>query len=266
MQKTIQAATANENRPMKIGIIETGLIREELADRFAPYPVMFESLLARAERNLEFVSYCPLRGEMPDSVSECDGWLITGSRHGVYEQLEWMAPLQDFIRAVASAGMPMIGVCFGHQIIAAAMGGTVEKSDLGWKVGLRSYQVDKPQEWMNEAPTSVAIHAWHQDQVVELPPTAEVFLSADDCPYAGLYYGEAMISVQAHPEIEADYEGALLEMFAGKLLPDDIAQAGFESLRDGAGPDTQVLADWFAEFLLANHRAQASTPAQQAQS
>ena len=251
---------------MKIGIIETGLIREELADRFAPYPVMFERLLERAGRDLECVSYCPLRGEMPGSVAECDGWLITGSRHGVYEALEWMAPLQAFIRAVAAAGLPMIGVCFGHQIIAAAMGGRVEKSDLGWKVGLRHYQVDKSLDWMSEPPSSVAIHAWHQDQVVELPPSAEVFLSADDCPYAGLYYGETMLSVQAHPEIEADYEEALMEMFSGKLLPEHIAQDGLESLRGGTGPDTQVLADWFADFLLANQAISDSAPARRAHS
>ena len=249
---------------MKIGIIETGLIREELADRFAPYPVMFERLLNRAGRDLDYVSYCPLRGEMPASVHDCDGWLITGSRHGVYEQLEWMAPLQAFIREVAAAGLPMIGVCFGHQIMAAAMGGKVVKSDLGWKVGLRSYQVDRTFDWMAAPPDSVAIHAWHQDQVVELPPTAEVFLSAEDCPFAGLNYGDSMISVQAHPEIEADYEAALLEMFAGKLLPDDIARAGLDSLRGDDGPDTQVLADWFADFFLAHRAAQASAAARQA--
>lgn len=250
---------------MKIGIIETGLIREELADRFDPYPVMFERLLNRAHRDLEFVSYCPLHGEMPESVYDCDGWLITGSRHGVYDQLEWMAPLQAFIREVAASGLPMIGVCFGHQIMAAAMGGKVVKSDLGWKVGLRDYQVDKTFDWMDEQPASVAIHAWHQDQVVELPPTAKVFLSADDCPYAGLYYGDNMISVQAHPEIEADYECALLELFAGKLLPDDIAQSGIDSLQGDQGPDSQVLADWFAEFFLAHASSARSASLQQAQ-
>ncbi len=251
---------------MKIGILETGLIREELADRFDPYPVMFERLLGHAQRDLECVAYCPLRGEMPDSIYDCDGWLITGSRHGVYDQLEWMAPLQEFIRDVAAAGLPMIGVCFGHQIMAAAMGGKVVKSDLGWKVGLQHYCLDKTYAWMAEQPASVAIHAWHQDQVVTRPPSAEVFLSAEDCPYAGLSYGDSMISVQAHPEIEADYERALLDMFVGKLVPADIAQSAIASLEGEEAPDTQILADWFAEFFLTRKIDTSSAPAKQAHS
>jgi len=245
---------------MKIGILEAGLIREQLADRFDSYPVMFERLLNRAGRELEYASYSPVRGQMPASIHDCDGWLISGSRHGVYDQLEWMAPLQDFIRALAQAGRPLIGVCFGHQIMAEAMGGKVVKSDLGWKVGLQHYRVEKSYAWMTERAASVAIHAWHQDQVVVCPPSAEVFLSAADCAYAGLSYGDSMISVQAHPEIEADYERALLEMFSGSLLAKDVVQRGFATLDSGAGPDTQLVADWFAEFFL-THQAATSAPA-----
>jgi GMP synthase-like glutamine amidotransferase len=251
---------------MKIGILEAGLIREELADRYERYTVMFERLLDHAERDLECIAYSPVQGQMPESIYDCDGWLITGSRHGVYEQLEWMGPLQDFIREVAAAGLPMIGVCFGHQIMAEAMGGKVIKSDLGWKVGLKHYDVVKTYEWMANQPSAVGIHAWHQDQVVALPPTAEVFLTAEDCPYAGLSYGESMISVQAHPEIVADYERALLDMFTGKLLPDDVVQGAIDSMAGTQSPDTQLLAGWFAEFFLSRKAATSSAPPEQAQS
>ena len=251
---------------MKIGILEAGLIRDELADRFDSYPVMFERLLNRAGRELQYVALSPVRGQMPASVDDCDGWLITGSRHGVYDELEWMAPLQDFIRAVAQDGRPLIGVCFGHQIMAAAMGGKVVKSDLGWKVGLQHYRLERGFAWMHEQPETVAIHAWHQDQVVVCPPSAEVFLSAPDCAYAGLSYGDSMISVQAHPEIEADYERALLEMFGGSLLPDDVAQRGIATLDSGAGPDFQLLADWFAEFFLTHQTGASAAALEQARS
>ena len=249
---------------MKIGILETGLIRDELASRFDPYPVMFERLLNHAGLDLEYVAYSPVRGQMPASIDDCDGWLITGSRHGVYEQLDWMVSLQEFIRELARAGRPLIGVCFGHQIMAEALGGRVVKSDLGWKVGLQNYRLDKGFDWMREQPASVAIHAWHQDQVVDCPPSAEVFLSAPDCAYAGLSYGDTMISVQAHPEIEADYERALLELFDGNLLPEDVARDGFASLDSGAAPDTRLLADWFARFFLTHQPAAAAKTLEQA--
>jgi GMP synthase-like glutamine amidotransferase len=249
---------------MKIGILEAGLIRDELADRFDPYPVMFERLLNRAGRELEYAAFSPVRGQMPVSIYDCDGWLITGSRHGVYDELDWMAPLQDFIRELAESRRPLIGVCFGHQIMAAAMGGKVVKSDLGWKVGLQHYRLDQGFAWMREQPSSVAIHAWHQDQVVVCPPSAEVFLSAPDCAYAGLSYGDSMISVQAHPEIEADYERALLDMFSGNLLPDDVAQSGIATLDSGVGPDSRLLADWFAEFFLTHQATASATTLEQA--
>ena len=241
---------------MKIGILEAGLIRTELADRFAPYPVMFEQLLELAGRDLEYAAYSWLQGQVPDSIYDCDGWLISGSRHGVYDELDWMAPLQDFIREVAQAQIPLIGVCFGHQIVAAALGGEVIKSDRGWGVGVHSYHVDKRYDWMRQPlPDSVGIYAFHQDQVVTLPQAAEIFLSSDFCPYAGLSYGDSIISVQAHPEFAAAYEQALLEMFGGNLIPAEVAQRALAAMEAGAQADTRLLADWFVEFFLSHARS-----------
>lgn len=235
---------------MKIGILEAGLLREELAGRFDPYPVMFERFLGLAGRDLEFAAYSAVRGEMPASIFECDGWLISGSRYGVYDQLEWMFPLQDFIRQLAQAGLPLIGVCFGHQIIAEALGGKVVKSDKGWGVGVQRYRVAQGHSWMREQPASIGLYAYHQDQVVSCPQSAEVFSGSEFCPYAGLSYGDSIISVQAHPEFEEAYERALLELFGGSIIPAEVAQSALDDMDAGARADTQLLADWFAEFFL----------------
>ena len=251
---------------MKIGILETGLIREELADHNDPYPVMFERLLGLAGRKLDFAAYSVIRGEMPESIYECDGWLITGSRYGVYEQLDWMLELEDFIRQLAQAERPLIGVCFGHQIIAAALGGQVVKSDLGWKVGVQRYDVKRHYGWMGESPPSVAMHAYHQDQIVDCPPSAEVFLSSAGCPIAGLSYGDSIISVQAHPEIEESYERELLEMFAGSVIPLEIAQQGIATLDAGTRVDTRLVANWFVDFFLTREAQTSATPLEQARS
>ncbi len=243
---------------VKIGILEAGLLRDRMIDRFDPYPVMFERFLGLANRDLDFATYSVVRGEMPPSADACEGWLITGSRHGVYDGLDWIAPLENLIREIDRAGVPLIGVCFGHQAIAQALGGKVIKSDKGWGVGLHRYRIDRACDWMGEAPSEVGIYAFHQDQVVECPPSATVFSSSDFCPYAGLSYGDTIISVQAHPEFEEAYETALLDAYGGSVVPQDVTDRARESMSGGRQADTRLLAEWFAEFLLSRRAATAA--------
>ena len=239
---------------MKIGILETGLLNEKFVDDFDPYPLMFTSLLDRAERDLEYRTYSVINGEIPGSTNECDGWLITGSRHGAYERLDWMELLEDFIRKLYDDSVPLVGICFGHQIIAQALGGKVVKSDRGWGIGLHRYQIDEARDWMGDVPEQVGIYAFHQDQVERLPPQASVFSSSEFCPYAGLSYGESIITIQAHPEFEEDYELALIDTFGGNRVPQAIADEAREDIRvNGQKADTQVLADWLANFFLSHN-------------
>ncbi|MEM7562530.1 MAG: gamma-glutamyl-gamma-aminobutyrate hydrolase family protein [Pseudomonadota bacterium] len=234
---------------MKIGILETGLLREQLADRFDPYPVMFERFLNLSGADFKACSYSVIRGEMPASVYDCDGWLITGSKHGVYENLEWMLKLQEFVREIAESGVPLAGICFGHQIIAQALGGNVVKSDKGWGVGLHQYQIDISRSWMQPESEQIKLYAYHQDQVVELPENAEVFASSDFCPYAGLIYGDSIISVQAHPEFEKSYEVALLDLFGSSIMPVEVAQKGYRSMENDES-DQLTASCWLSRFFL----------------
>jgi GMP synthase-like glutamine amidotransferase len=239
---------------MKIGILETGLLNEKFVGHFDPYPLMFTRLLDRAERGLEYRTYSVINGEIPGSTNECDGWLITGSRFGAYEKLDWMELLEDFIRKLYDDSVPLVGICFGHQIIAQALGGEVVKSDRGWGIGLHRYQIDEARDWMGNAPAQVGIYAFHQDQVVTLPPQASVFSSSEFCPYAGLSYGESIITIQAHPEFEEDYQLALIDTFGGDRVPQAVADEAREDIRvNGQKADTQVLADWLANFFLSHN-------------
>ena len=240
---------------MKIGILETGLLNENLRDNFEPYPIMFEYLLKRSDQALEYAAYSVIGGEIPDSIDECDGWIITGSRHGVYENLDWMLRLQEFIRQVHAADIPLVGICFGHQIVAQALGGHVENSTKGWSVGVQQYEVTDRKGWMTngESAEEVSIYAYHQDQVVEKPPGATVFLESDFCPYAGLSYGDSAISIQAHPEFEAEYEFALLELFGGSIVPEDRAEAAKAKMADGNVAETDRLSSWITQFFRQYH-------------
>ena len=132
-------------------------------------------------------------------------------RHGAYEPHPWIPPLEQFIRDCYAAHVPMIGVCFGHQVIAQAMGGKVEKFAGGWSVGRVVYPIEG-QEY--------AINAWHQDQVVEKPAMAQVIGATDFCANAALLYDDRIWTIQPHPEYESDFIGGLIRHRGKGVIPD----------------------------------------------
>lgn len=233
---------------MLIGILETGRPPDELKTAYGSYADMFKRLLGEADSQFEFRVYAVLDEQLPISPLECEAWLVTGSRHGVYENLPWMLKLQDFIRAVWQAEQPMIGICFGHQIIATALGGRVEKSTKGWGIGLQNYTVKQPQAWMGEQP-GFTLNAMHQDQVVELPAKAEVFASSEFCEYAGLVYGGRILTFQGHPEFSTDFEEDLLKLRRGTVIPTLLADQALSGLEHTEVQPEAHSGEWMAKFL-----------------
>ena len=221
---------------MKIGILETGKPPEEMREAYGDYFDVFAVLLAG--QGFEFAGWHVEGGDFPESVHDADGWLITGSRHGAYEDHDWIAPLEDFIRTAITENVPMVGVCFGHQIIAQALGGKVEKFGGGWVVGRQSYDF---------VGTEIALHAWHQDQVVELPPGAVTIASQDQCQHAAILYGDRALTVQAHPEYDAEFIEGLIRLRGRGVVPQDLldqAQAGL-----GHPVSNQTIAEQFGDFF-----------------
>ncbi|WHI45483.1 hypothetical protein [Microbulbifer sp. VAAF005] len=158
---------------MKIGILKTDDVRKELVDEFGEYPEMFVNLLHDQDSGLEFITFEVQHGQYPEQIDEVDAYLITGSKTGVYDDKPWIAPLMEFVRKLHEKQKPTIGICFGHQIIAQALGGRARKSDKGWGLGVHTYEMQETPSWMSEPTLNFSLLVTHQDQVDQLPPGGE---------------------------------------------------------------------------------------------
>lgn len=223
---------------MRIGILQTGIAAPDMAHIFGDYPDMFMSLLQG--HGLTFKVWRAVEGELPSTPHERDGWIISGSRHGVYENLPWIKPLEAFVRDTASARVPSVGICFGHQIIAQALGGRVEKYDKGWAVGATQYDFEG---------RKVTLNAWHQDQVITPPKEAKVIGSNPFCANAALLYGDYAFSVQAHPEFGAEFIAALIEKRGKGVVPDSLLNRARQNLERPV--DAHFLAEKIVSFFKA---------------
>jgi GMP synthase-like glutamine amidotransferase len=226
---------------MQIGILQTGESPDALRADMGDYPDFFETLLAG--RGLTFRRWAVLRNDFPASVQDCDGWLITGSRFGAYEDHLWIPPLEDFIRTAYAQHVPVVGICFGHQIIAQAMGGKVEKYQGGWSVGPTEYDFGD---------RTYTLNAWHQDQVTRKPEAAEVIASTDFCENAALLYDDRMFTVQPHPEVRKEFVEGLIKFRGPGLVPDPVLKAATD--RIDTPLDSPSMADRIATFFL-THQA-----------
>ena len=231
----------------RVTIIETGLVSPRNRELHGSYPQMFERMIGAADANVAFGTVSIPAGDPLPEVDRLEAILITGSAAGVYDDFEWIAPLEQFVRTAHASGVPMVGVCFGHQLIAQALGGTVRKSEKGWGLGRHVYDV-APGNGMIEG-TQIALACSHQDQVITPPDGATTILSSDFTPYAGLLYaGGRTLSVQPHPEFSVGYALACCEMARSKGdAPDSVVTSAKASLAEPL--DSARLGGAIARFL-----------------
>ncbi|MBI1366307.1 MAG: type 1 glutamine amidotransferase [Alphaproteobacteria bacterium] len=207
---------------------------------------MMARMLAPLAPGFRYKTYPLVEGAPFPAVSSIDGAIITGSPYGVYEDHEWLGPLEGFIRDMAAAGKPNVGVCFGHQAMAKAFGGHVVKSDKGWGAGVHDYEVRREEDWMRPAARRLSCVVSHQDQVVAPPLGARVIAGSDFTPYGALAYAQGpAISFQMHPEFDADFSAALFRAREGRM-PAETVEAALESLAKPT--DRRLIAEWIVNF------------------
>lgn len=233
---------------MKLTIIQTGDVPAPLRPRFGAYPPMFRRMFDGAGVGFDYETVPVSEGAPFPDPAALEGIIVTGSAAGVYDiHYPWMEPLRAFIKVAYAARTPMLGVCFGHQIMADALGGDVRRSEKGWGLGRHVYGITSRPAFLATDADALAVACSHQDQVITPPAEAEVFLASDFTPNAGLLYRNgAAISLQPHPEFEDGYTLALAELRRGKV-PDEVIETALASV---ATPShSRDLAGYIGAFL-----------------
>lgn len=227
------------------------LVCDHVAERFQPldgdYPAIFAALFARIGAGVEWRIYDVSAGEFPAALDECDAYLTTGSRASAYEELDWVVRLKELVRDIYRAGIPLVGICFGHQVVAEALGGRVAKAASGWGVGVHDVTIARREEWMEPFASTVGLLYLHQDQVVELPPGAVLLGQSAHCPIAIYRIDQQILCIQAHPELSPRYLAAVLDDRRPRIGDAKVDAA--LAVLDGP-TDELLVTRWMMSFLM----------------
>lgn len=231
---------------MKLGILQCDSVVDEYQPTFGNYPNMFIQLFTQCDPTIETATYNVELGEYPTTDDECDAYITTGSKASVYEDLPWLTDFKAFIQRLYTKKIKLIGICFGHQLIADVFGGKTDKSNKGWGVGVSSNEVLSHQPWMEPPLQTLHIIVSHQDQVTQLPDIAKLLITSDFCTNYCYQIGKTIVSIQGHPEFSKDYAETLMR-HRGKKLGNRILQQGLSSL--SLETHDQIFAQWLINFI-----------------
>ena len=228
----------------RLGLLVVGHVDPASMHIAGDYPALFSALLEPT--GVEVVPYAVDEGETPGSLDECDGWITSPSRLSVYDDVAWIADVEAIIREAVAREYPFVGICFGHQLLAQALGGRVEPAASGWGVGVHDYTITGRVACMEPPLDRLALIASHQDQVAEVPSGARVIASSEYCPVAGLAVGDRVWSLQGHPEFVPELADHLLAGRVELIGAEKVAAARGSLAR---ATDRHAVAAWIANAV-----------------
>ena len=229
-----------------VGILKADSVLNDLKLTHGDYSDMFSRILSTSARPCEVKIYDVEHLEYPADIHACDGYLITGSKRSVYEEEPWIQRLGDFVQALHQAKKKLVGICFGHQLVAEVLGGKTEKSSRGWGVGRHETQLVIDLNSDARAGTQFSLLSSHQDQVSRLPEAAEILAQSAFCPIAGMLIDQHILTFQGHPEFDTAYASALLQIRRAAVGEAKYEAAVSSFLRP---PDQARVADWILRFI-----------------
>lgn len=240
---------------LQICILETDNLRPELIDQYQSYGRMFERLFAQQPLAAEFTLYNVVEGHYPAADARYDAYLVTGSKADSFGSDPWIQTLKTYLLERYQAGDKLLGICFGHQLLALLLGGNAERAAQGWGVGIHRYELAHKAEWMSPQVDELTLLISHQDQVTRLPENATLLASSPFCPIAAYCIEDQVLCFQGHPEFIHDYSRTLLDI-RQQHIGEPVYQRAVESLQhDHQGP---TVAEWMMRFV-AQGRGNAET-------
>jgi len=231
---------------LKLGILNADELSPEIVSTYGDYSDMFIQLFKKIDSSFTFSSYQVTQQRYPENIDECDAYLITGSKASAYEDEAWIARLKKYIRQLYAQRKKLVGICFGHQIIAEALGGRVEKSQKGWGVGLIHSEVLQKSNWINPELDDFSLLVSHQDQVTELPDQAVSIASSDFCEHSGFSIDNCILTYQGHPEFSTDYLLSIMNK-RRKSIGEPTYHVALASLEQSS--DDLTIARWISGFI-----------------
>ncbi|MDF0534103.1 amidotransferase [Shewanella yunxiaonensis] len=233
---------------MKLAILQTDVLHPEFLQQYHGYGSMFQQMFASAGIAVESEIFSVIEGIYPQEPEVFDAMLVTGSKADAYSELPWINTLSDYLRSRYAAGQKLLGICFGHQLLAHALGGKAQRAENGWGVGVMDYQWCHRPQWLHANTNDFKLICSHRDQVTQLPEGATLLASNDFCPIAAFNIGDLVLTFQGHPEFVPEYGKALLEKRRVDIGEQKTAQAliSYQQPHDGL-----AIAAVMADFILA---------------
>ena len=230
---------------IKLGVLLCDEVREELISVDGTYKAMFQRLFAPHTHDVELLFYRIDLGELPHHIHECDAYTSSGSHRSVYEDEPWIHAFKELLVQFHQQKIPFFGVCFGHQMIAHALGGKVGLAPQGWGVGLHEITILKEKEWMQPIKNTLKIIVSHKDQILKIPEQAETLASSPHCPVSMIKCG-SLTGIQGHPEYLAEFARPLM-LSRRKDIPEGILLEADKSL--STAPDQELLVQWILQKI-----------------
>ena len=235
---------------LKIGILLTDHVLDDLQEKHGDQTDFYKNLFEKLDSSISLVFYDVVKNDYPQQNHDCDGYIITGSKLSVYDKEKWIEELEDYVRELNKVKKSLIGICFGHQLIAKALGGSTDQADKGWTVGVHNYEFVRSFPWVNNLNSSVRLIHSHKDQVKTLPPNAKLVAGNKSVPISMYYVGNHIMSMQGHPEFTSSYAFDVASK-RKEILGSDLYESAKKSFKNDKTNNLEV-AKWWISFLKYN--------------
>lgn len=230
-------------------IVKTGEKIDSLADVTGDYEDWIARGLGSTAHPISVVDVA--RGETLPPLSEVAAVVVTGSASMVTERSPWMEQTSSWLREAVAEGVPLLGICFGHQMLAQALGGEVGYNPLGVEVGTARIRLEEEAQHdplFKGVAASFVAQVSHQQSVLHLPPGARALASSDKEPYQAFAYGRCAWGVQFHPEFNARVIRKFIEHYRSHLSDEGASvQRLLEAVEET--PDSASLLQHFAHLV-----------------